>query len=467
MLIRSAVDRAARSQTRKPGLTKPKPAASGENRSFATTLRRDWDAVVAREGQLVAWLAVSGCGRSRYIRTVTTSTPVEPVAYPFAEEPGLTLPEAYAAARDVPGLMRIKLPYGELAWLAARYHDVRLVLGDRRFSRAMATEADVPRMTAVKQDPGVIMALDPPEHTRLRTLVAKAFTQRRVEQLRPRIRELAEGMADALVTHGPPVDLVENFALPLPVAVICELLGVPVTDQPKFRAWSDAVLSTNPTTAAQHAQNWTDFNEYMSALIARRRAEPADDLMTALIQARDEHDRLSEPELVGLCNGILLAGHETTASHIPNFVHALLENPERLAELRAGPDLMPAAIEELLRFVPLQFGPGFPRYATEDIEVGGTVIRAGESVVLSFGSANRDPRQFTDPDELRFDRSDSSQVGFGHGAHFCLGAPLARIELQEGLRALITRLPGLRVAGEIEWKIDMPVHGPRRMPIGW
>lgn len=240
-----------------------------------------------------------------------------------------------------------------------------------------------------------------------------------------------------------------------------------MTDQPKFRAWSDAVLSTNPTTAAQHERNWAEFGEYMSGLIALRRAEPADDLMTALIQARDEHDRLSEPELVGMCNGILLAGHETTASHIPNFVSVLLEHPRRLAELRADPDLMPAAIEELMRFVPLQFGPGFPRYATEDIEVGGTVVRAGEPVVLSLGAANRDPRQFPDPDELRFDRGDNPQVGFGHGPHFCPGASLARIELQEGLRALLTRLPGLRVAGEIEWKIDMPVHGPRRMPIGW
>jgi cytochrome P450 len=398
---------------------------------------------------------------------VTTSTPAEPIAYPFAEEPGLTPPEAYAAARDAPGLIRIKLPYGELAWLAARYDDVRLVLGDRRFSRAMATDADVPRMTAGKQDPGVIMALDPPEHTRLRTLVAKAFTQRRVEQLRTRIRELAEGLADALVAHGQPVELVENFALPLPVAVICELLGVPVTDRPKFQAWSDAVLSTNPTTAAQHEQNWTQFHAYMSGLIAQRREEPADDLMTALIQARDEHDRLSEFELVGMCNGILLAGHETTASHIPNFIHVLLEHPERLAELRADLSLMPAAIEELLRFVPLQFGPGFPRYATEDIEVGGTLVRAGDPVVLSMEAANRDPRQFADPDELRFDRGDNPHVGFGHGAHFCLGAALARIELQEGLRALITRLPGLRVAGEIEWKIDMPVRGPRRMLIGW
>jgi cytochrome P450 len=257
----------------------------------------------------------------------------------------LDLDPAYAKARDAAGMVRIQLPYGEPAWLATRYDDVRLVLGDLRFSRAMAIEADVPRMTPSKLDSGIIVR-DPPDHTRLRRLVAKAFTHRRVEQMRPRVRELSEGLVDAMVARGMPVDLVEHFALSLPVVVICELIGVPVADREGFR-------------------------EYMSGLIAARRAAPADDLMTALIEARDEHDRLSELELVDMCNGILVAGHETTASHLPNFVHVLLAHPERLAEL------------------------------------------------------------------------------------------------QEGLRALVSKLPGLRVAGEIEWKVEMPVRGARRMPVGW
>ncbi|RSM46463.1 cytochrome P450 [Amycolatopsis balhimycina DSM 5908] len=363
-------------------------------------------------------------------------------------------------------MIRIKLPYGEPAWLAVRYDDVRLVVGDRRFSRAMAVEADVPRMGPVKLDAGIIVK-DPPDHTRLRKLVAKAFTVRRVAHLRPRIRELAEELVDAMTARGAPVDLVEHFALSLPVAVICELIGVPVADRPKFRAWSDAFLSTNRTTAEQFAANREEFREYMSGLIAARRAAPADDLMTALIEARDEHDRLSELELTDMCLGLLVAGHETTASHIPNFVVVLLAHPERLAELRADLDLMPAAVEELMRFTPLSYGPGFPRYATEDIEVGGVLVRAGEPVVVNFAAADRDPRQFPDPDELRFDREDNQHLGFGHGVHHCLGAPLARAELQEGLRALLAKLPGLHIAGDIVWKIEMPVRGAQRMPIGF
>lgn len=391
---------------------------------------------------------------------------VETVRFPFGSAAGLTLDPAYAQARDTPGMIRIKLPYGEPAWLATRYDDVRMVFGDRRFSRAMAVAADVPRMTPHKLDDGIIMK-DPPDHTRLRKLVAKAFTQRRVQQLRARVHELAEELVDAMVARGTPVDLVEHFALSLPVVVICELIGVPVADRPKFRAWSDGFLSTNEITAQQYEANEAGFREYMSGLIAARRAEPADDLMTALIEARDEHDRLSELELIDMCNGLLVSGHETTASQIPNFVLVLLEHPERLAELQADLDLIPAAVEELTRFVPLSHGPGFPRYATEDVEVGGVLVRRGEPVVADFASANRDPRKFEDPDVLRFDRAENPHLGFGHGVHHCLGAQLARVELQEGLRALLSKLPGLRVAGPVEWKIDMPVRGPRRMPLGW
>lgn len=363
-------------------------------------------------------------------------------------------------------MIRVKLPYGEPAWLASRYADVRMVFGDRRFSRAMALEADVPRMTPNKLEGGVIV-MDPPDHTRLRKLVAQAFTHRRVQRLRTRVHELADELVDAMVAQGMPADLVEQFALSLPVVVICELLGVPVADRPKFRAWSDGFLSTNEITAQQYENNEAEFQEYMSGLIAARRAAPADDLITALIEARDEHDRLSEFELIDMCNGLLVSGHETTASQIPNFILVLLEHPERLAQLRADLDLIPAAVEELMRFIPLSYGPGFPRYATEDVEVGGVLVRAGEPVVADYASANRDPRQFEDPDVLRFDRTENPHLSFGHGVHHCLGAQLARVELQEGLRALLTKLPGLRVAGEIDWKIEMPVRGPRRMPIEW
>ncbi|MEU5694396.1 cytochrome P450 [Actinosynnema sp. NPDC020468] len=395
-----------------------------------------------------------------------TTTRVEPVSYPFNEEEGLDLNEAYAAARDADGMIRVRMPHGEPAWLATRYADVRLVLGDRRFSRAASVDHDEPRMSPGRR-PGGILAMDPPDHTRLRTLVAKAFTGRRVELLRPRVADLATGLIRDMKAAGQPADLVEDYALPIPVAVICELLGVPAADRPRFRVWSDAALSTSGLTAEEFGRNRTELLDYMGGLIARHREEPADDLMTALIEARDVRDRLSEEELVDLCVGILIAGHETTASQIPNFVYTLLEQPRRWRRLVENPDLVPAAVEELLRFVPLGAGAGFARYATEDVEVGGVLVRAGEPVLVAIGAANRDGLRFDSADELVLDRADNHHVGFGHGVHHCLGAPLARLELQEALLALLRDLPDLRIAGDITWKTQMLVRGPRSMPIGW
>ncbi|NBH05226.1 cytochrome P450 [Amycolatopsis sp. SID8362] len=395
-----------------------------------------------------------------------TVTHTEPLSYPFNEEAGLDLNEAYAAAREAEGMVRVKMTYGEPAWLATRYADARLVLGDRRFSRAMEKEKDAPRRMPVQRDGGILQ-MDPPDHTRLRTLVAKAFTMRRVELLRPRVASLASELIADMKAAGAPADLVDAYALPIPVAVICELLGVPVADRPKFRVWSDAALSTSGLTPEEFERNREELRDYMRGLIAEHRTAPQDDLMTALIEARDVRDRLTELELVDLCVGILVAGHETTASQIPNFVYALQDQHEHWDRLVADPDLIPAAVEELLRFVPLGAGAGFARYATEDVEVGGVLVRAGEPVLVAVGAANRDGLQFDDAEKLRFDRGDNHHLGFGHGVHHCLGAPLARLELQEALRALVTEMPGLHLAGDIVWKTQMLVRGPRSMPIGW
>jgi cytochrome P450 len=395
-----------------------------------------------------------------------TTTNTEPFSYPFNEDAGLDLNEAYAAARDTEGMIRVRLPHGEPAWLATRYADVRFVLGDRRFSRAMAADKDEPRMTPGRR-PGGILGMDPPDHTRLRTLVAKAFTMRRVELLRPRVAELASGLIEDMKAAGQPADLVEDYALPIPVAVICELLGVPVEDRPKFRVWSDAALSTSPLSTEEIMANREELRAYMHVLVEEHRARPQDDLMTALIEARDVRDRLSELELVDLCIGILIAGHETTASQIPNFVYALLDQPEQLKRLREDPSLIPAAVEELLRFVPLGAGAGFARYATEDIQVGDVLVKEGEPVLVATGAANRDALQFKSAESLEFGREANPHLGFGHGVHHCLGAPLARLELQEALRALLRDLPGLHLAGDIVWKTQMLVRGPRSMPIGW
>ncbi|MFF3745692.1 cytochrome P450 [Streptomyces kronopolitis] len=395
-----------------------------------------------------------------------TTIDTAPLSYPFNIPESLALAEEYEQARDHPGLLKVQMAYGEPAWLVTRYAEARFVLGDQRFSRALGASHDEPRQSEGRRDSG-ILGMDPPDHTRLRTLVAKAFTVRQVEKLRPQVRQLTQDLLDELEAAGPPVDLVDRYALPIPVAVICRMLGVPTEDRPRFRVWSDAALSTSSLTAEELDANLEELRAYMGQLIEEHRRAPQDDLMTALIDARDVGDRLSELELVDLCVGILVAGHETTATQIPNFVLALLDHPGQLALLREQPQLIDKAVEELLRFVPLGSGAGQPRYATEDVEVGGTLVRAGTPVLVAVGSANRDALRFEKPGTLDISRAANQHLGFGHGVHHCLGAQLARLELQEALGALVTRFPGLRLAGDVEWKSEMLVRGPRVMPVGW
>ncbi|GAU70199.1 putative cytochrome P450 [Streptomyces sp. NBRC 110611] len=395
-----------------------------------------------------------------------TTADTAPLSYPFNIAESIELSDEYERARNRPGLLKVQMPYGEPAWLATRYAEARMVLGDPRFSRAEATRHDEPRASEGRRDSG-ILSMDPPDHTRLRSLVAKAFTVRQVEKLRPQVKELTHGLLDELAAAGPPVDLVDRYALPIPVAVICRLLGVPAEDRPRFRVWSDAALSTSSLTAEEFDANRDELRAYMRNLIAEHRRAPQDDLMTALIDARDVDDRLSELELVDLCIGILVAGHETTATAIPNFVLTLMDHPDQLTLLRERPELVGGAVEELLRFVPLGSGAAQPRYATEDVEVGGTLVRAGTPVLVAVGAANRDALRFDSPGILNISRTGNQHLGFGHGVHHCLGAPLARLELQEALGALITRFPTLHLAGDIEWKSQMLVRGPRVMPVGW
>ncbi|MFH8629544.1 cytochrome P450 [Streptomyces lydicus] len=395
-----------------------------------------------------------------------TTADTAPLSYPFNVPESLELADEYERARNRPGLLKVRMAYGEPAWLVTRYAEARFVLGDQRFSRAASALHDEPRQSEGRRTSG-ILGMDPPDHTRLRTLVAKAFTVRQVEKLRPQVVALTHELLDELEAAGPPADLVDRFALPIPVAVICRLLGVPPEDRPRFRVWSDAALSTSSLTSEEFDANQEELRAYMRQLIQEHRHAPQDDLMTALIDARDVGDRLSELELVDLCVGILVAGHETTATQIPNFVLALLDHPEQLALLRERPDLIGNAVEELLRFVPLGSGASQPRYATEDIDVGGTLVRAGTPVLVAVGAANRDALRFDAPGTLDIARSGNQHLGFGHGVHHCLGAPLARLELQEALGALLTRFPQLHVAGDVEWKSQMLVRGPRVLPVGW
>ena len=390
----------------------------------------------------------------------------KPAPYPFSTSGGLELADEYLDAQRMPGMLRVQLPHGEPAWLATRYADVRLVLGDSRFSRAESAQRDEPRLQAARITSG-LLSMDPPEHTRLRGLIAKAFTVKRGEALRAQIRWLGEDLVDNMIIGGPPADLVHAFALPLPVAVICQLLGVPAEDRSRFRRWSDDLLSTTRLTQAEAEASRDEMLEYMARFVVEKRRDPADDLMTALIQARDKHDRLSEPELVFLCAGILIAGHETTANHISNFIVTLLDHPNQLAKLRDDLTLLSGAVEELLRFIPIRNGETFARYATEDVLVGGVLVREGDAVLPAIGAANRDPMRFDDAGKLRIDRPVTPHIAFGHGAHHCPGASLARIELQEALGVLLERLPSLRLAGDVNWKKTMIVRGVVSMPVTW
>ncbi|MFI1191747.1 cytochrome P450 [Micromonospora sp. NPDC020750] len=389
--------------------------------------------------------------------------------YPFSDPDRLNLDPRYARLRRDEPLIRVRLPYGEPAWLATRHADVRTVLGDARFSRAAAVGRDEPRNTP-RQIQGGILAMDPPDHTRLRRLVARAFTARRVEELRARTRQVADELVDGLLASGPPADLVDHLATPLPIRVICDLLGVPVTDQDKFHTWSEAIVSTTSLSAEQAQRYIDNLFAYMGGLIAQRRQEPTDDLIGAMVRARDADDRLSEEEVVQLAAGLLAAGHETTVTQIPNFVYVLLHHPDEWARLRADRSLVPRAVEELMRFVPLGAAAAFARYAKEDVEIGGVLVRAGEPVVVSIPSANHDETVFPDADRLDLGREVNPHIGFGHGVHHCVGAQLARMELQVVLDTLLDRTPGLRLAvpeSELTWKSGLLVRGLTAMPVAW
>ncbi|GAA2558772.1 cytochrome P450 [Winogradskya consettensis] len=381
--------------------------------------------------------------------------------------PGVELAELQ---RDRP-VAEFRLADGSTGWLVTRYEDVRTVLVDPRFSRAEANKPGVPDPGLGQATTDSILGMDPPEHTRLRRLVAGAFTVRRVEALRPRVVEMVDELIDQLVKLGQPADLVENFSLPLPVQVICELLGVPAEDRHEFHGWSDVVLSDSTAKPEEIQAGFGHLSAYFQKLIAVKRERPADDLMTALIAARDDRDRLSESELVRLCLTVLIAGHETTANQINMFLLTLHQFPDQLARLQERPESIPQAVEELMRFVQLGAGGvGLIRVATEEVELSGVRLPAGSAILPVTAIANRDPALVSDPDRLDILRSNGAHLGFGAGVHHCLGAQLARMELQEALRGLLGRLPSLRIdvpVDELHFKEGMIVRSLHALPVRW
>jgi cytochrome P450 len=391
-------------------------------------------------------------------------------SYPFGPIVALDMDPMYFWLQDHEPLSRVKLPYGEEGWLLVRYDDCRTAMGDPRFSLAQAAVRDVPRLTPQRYGAS-LTDTDPPDHTRLRRLVAKAFTARQAGQLRVHAERIAGELLAAMVTAGPPADLVKDFAVPLPGLMICEMLGVPYADRGQFQEWVSAFMSTTALTTEQRNAQMGQLAGYIATLAAQRREAPTDDLIGALVTASDEGDRLTGEEVIELTLQLLAAGYESTASQITNFVFALLTHPDQLARLRSAPELVPSAVEELMRWVPLLVtADTLPRYTLEDVQLATGTIPAGDPVLLAKHAANRDPRTYDDPNRLDITRDAQGQLGFGHGPHHCLGAQLARMDMQVALAALLDRFPSLRLAAsadDLQWKTGMAVRGPVALPIAW
>ncbi len=375
----------------------------------------------------------------------------------------------YAALREQDPVRLVTLPSGFKAWLVTRYADVRQALTDPRLSKDEALRAQLavlsfPRDVEANMNNHMLNA-DPPDHTRLRKLVSAAFTARRVEAMRPRIQEIADSLLDDLARRDE-ADLLDAFAFPLPIQVICELLGVPGEDRGDFREWSNAIVSG--TVAGDRLLPAAEsMVAYLRGLIEQKRAEPTDDLLSALIAARDGSDRLTGGELSSMVFLLLVAGHETTVNLIGNAVHSLLTHPDQFAALRADPSLLPGAIEEFLRYESPVETATF-RITTEPVEIGGVTVPANQVVLLSLLSANRDADHFDEAGALDIRREDGHHLAFGHGIHYCLGAPLARIEAQIALGSLLDRFPGLELAespDELRWRQGVLMRGLRQLPV--
>lgn len=392
--------------------------------------------------------------------------------YPFGESPALDLHPEYARLRERGAPVRIQMEYGGEAWLVTRYEDVRFVLADSRFSRAQAAGRDVARPRPPVDSKSMLLSLDPPDHTRLRTLAAHGFTPRRIADLRPRILGFTDDLLDRMLAMpGQQADLAAALAWPLPVTVICDMLGVPRVDQDRLRRWTELTVSLGRDTShAEITAAREHLQDYLAALIRQRRDHPTDDVLSALVAARDQGEGLSDSELVRLAVSLLIAGHETTANEIANAVYLLLSDRRRWRTLVDNPALIPTAVEELLRFIPIATSVNFARVATEDVILGGQPIRAGEVVHVQRHAANRDPVAFADPEELDLYRTPNPHLAFGYGVHYCLGAPLARLELQVALGRLIARTPTLALAvpaAEVVWRSDSLMRTIISLPVAW
>ncbi|SFY48493.1 cytochrome P450 [Streptomyces sp. F-1] len=399
------------------------------------------------------------------------ATPADPVAFPQDRTCPYHPPTGYAPLREQRPLSRVTLYDGREVWLVTGHTTARALLADPRLSSdRRRPEFPVPtkRFEGVRDRRVALLGQDDPEHQRQRRMMIPSFTVKRASGLRPAIQRIVDGLLDTMIEKGPPAELVSSFALPVPSMVICDLLGVPYADHEFFEEQSRRLLRgpTAEDTRAARAR----LEEYIGGLIdaKQRESEPGDGVLDELVHQQLAQGTLERSEVVLLAVILLVAGHETTANMISLGTYTLLENPARLAELRADPTLLPAAVEELMRM--LSIADGLARVALEDIEIDGTTIRAGDGVFFSTSVINRDPDQYEDPDVLDFHRPARHHVAFGFGIHQCLGQNLARAELEIALGTLLTRLPGLRLAAPadtIPFKPGDTIQGMLELPVTW
>ncbi|HSI67567.1 MAG TPA: cytochrome P450 [Planococcus sp. (in: firmicutes)] len=373
---------------------------------------------------------------------------------------------AYEKLREIDPVHQVLFPDGQRGWMVTRYEEAVKVLKDQRFIKDFSKlyGGKMDQMSVFTQN---MLFSDPPDHKRLRSLAQKAFTPRMISGMRERIHEIAEELLDEVSEQGE-MKLIDDFAFPLPIIVICEILGVPSEDRDKFRLWSNSLIEgTSGEAGVSVYQHMTDFIQYLGQWFAQVKADPKDDLISKLMEAEEEGNRLTEKELYGLVSLLIIAGHETTVNLIGNSILALLAHPDQRELLLERPELIPQAIEESLRFDgPVEFSTS--RWAGEDLVLSGKAINRGDLVIVALNSANHDPKQFQKPEMFDLTREKSPHLAFGHGIHFCLGAPLARLEGEIALSSLLKRMPNMKLRvdeNELEWRSGMIVRGVKEIPL--
>lgn len=391
------------------------------------------------------------------------------VTYPFDTPAGAHIePEGLRLLADGP-MARARMD-GNDVWLALGYQAVRQVLTDPRISREAATRPGGAVTNRAANNPELLVSMDPPRHTRIRRLMAKAFSPRMVGRLTPRVQDIVDGLLDDVVAAGPPVDLLRMVAEPLPIMVICELLGVPPDKRAQIRGWADRMIAETAYTPTEIAEAIKGIDAYLGTLVAAKRENPDDALMTALINVNDAGNHLSPTELVSNVQLLLIAGHETTVGQIGIGVFTLFQHPDQARLLTERPELLPGAVDEILRHTRL-VAATLPRIALADVEVADVVIRAGEAVIPVVSVANRDPAAYDDPNRFDITRDGPApHVAFGHGPHFCLGAHLAQLELQAAVGTLLRRFPTLAPAvplADLRWKTGLSVRALHALPVTW